>query len=380
MPTLRDDIIEARDRVIEARKPLISALSRRVPWTREQEIIALDGMDSLVSMAEETLPYIPAGVVGSNKGNPTMNIQAGGGPAPISPAPVRDLYVLEYDRKGQWMPNNKPYNLLQYMFPVYPDLPGNYDKNKPGMVLDGGRSTFNMNGVDWSGDNAGTDERYFDLDINIEVDAGQLGEYLIWAEAGGDGNRVIAPGREGAQVCKLNGFRTQESIYTTFRLRLSDAPRAGESDWFRIWIEPSINNPDSMNGFYIHSVRTSFVLPMTYKNDFRVCHVHSVANGKLTSTDLPSIDRVEENGAFLSFRNDHDVEVLLQKVHDTAGFWFQAAKTASHQYQVTMEVGGTLTLTADSLDLSGGRFFVKRGGRVEGWLNADYVKSVKITG
>ena len=374
MPTLKEDIIEARNRADVARKALAKKLAADQTWTRDDKIMSIDGLDSLVSMAQETLPYIPDGVVGS--GNPTVS--ASSDPAPITPAPVRNLYALEYDRKGQWMPNNKPYNLLQYMFPVYPGLPGNYDKTKPGILLDGGRSTFNMNGVDWTGDNAGTDERYFDLDINIEVDAGQLGEYLIWPESGGDGNRVIAAGRGGAQVCKLNGFRTQESIYTTFRLKLSDAPRGGESDWFRIWIEPSINNPDSMNGFYIHSVRASFVLPMTYKNDYRVCHVHSVSKGSLVSTDLPSIDRVEENGQFLSFRNDKSEEVLLQKVHDTAGFWFQAAKSASHQYTVTMETGGTLSLTADSLDLSGGRFYVKRGGHVEGWLNADYVKSVKI--
>ena len=309
-----------------------------------------------------------------------MNIQAGGNPAPITPAPVRELYVLEYDRKGQWMPNNKDYNLLQYMFPVYPNLPGNYDDKKPGILLDGGRSTFNMNGVDWTGDNAGTDERYFDIDINIEVDAGQKGEYRIWPASDGDDNRVMARTKDNAQVEKLNGFGTQESIYTTFRLKLSDAPRAGESDWFRIWMNPSINNPDSMNGFYIHSVRCSFVLPMTYQNDYRVCHVHSITNGKLVSTDLDSIDQVVENGEFLSFRNDKNVEVLMQKVHDTAGFYFQKADNQkdSHQYKITLETGGVLNLNADSFDLSGGRFYVKRGGHIEGWVNADYVKSVKI--
>ena len=62
MPTLRDDIIEARDRVIEARKPLVSKLVKHVPWTRDEEIIALDGMDSLVTMANETLPFIPNSV------------------------------------------------------------------------------------------------------------------------------------------------------------------------------------------------------------------------------------------------------------------------------------------------------------------------------
>ena len=307
-----------------------------------------------------------------------MNIQAGGNPPPITPAPVRDLYVLEYDRRGQWMPNNEPYNVLQYMFPVFPDTPGNYDGAKPGILLDGGRHTFNMNGTDWTGDNAGTDERYFDLDLNIEVDAGQKGEYSIWPAADGDDNRVQAFTKDNAQVCKLNGFGTKEWIYTTFRLRLSDAPRPGQSDWFRIWMQPTITNPDSMNGFYIHSVRCSFVLPMTYQNDYRLCHVHTVNNGKPAGVDLKSIDRVEENGPFLSFRNDKNEEVLLQKVHDTVGFWFQAAKSASHQYDVTTEAGGTLTLTADSLDLADGRFFVKRGGHVEGWLNADYVKSVKI--
>ncbi len=376
MPTLRDDIIEAQDRADVERKRLAKKLRQNQEWTRDDKIESIDGLDSLYEMAVETLPYLPQNAYGGTN----MNIQAGGNPAPITPAPVRELYVLEYDRKGQWMPNNKDYNLLQYMFPVYPGLPGNYDDKKPGIVLDGGRSTFNMNGVDWTGDNAGTDERYFDLDVNIEVDAGQLGEYSIWTDAGGDGNRVIAAGHEGAQVCKLNGFRTQESIYTTFRLKLSDAPRAGESDWFRIWMNPSINNPDSMNGFYIHSVRTSFVLPMTYQNDYRVCHVHSVQNGKLVSTDLDSIDRVDENGEFLSFKNDKGVEVLMQKVHDTAGFYFQKAdnQNDAHQYQITLETGGVLNLYADSFDLSGGRFYVKRGGHIEGWVSAAYLKSVKI--
>ena len=373
-PTLREDIVDAKNRATDARKPLVAKTARHEDWTRDDQITGIEGLDSLIEMAEIVLPYIPQNAV--SKGNPVGS--GVGNPAPISPAPVRDLYALEYDRKGQWMPNNKPYNLLQYMFPVYPGLPGNYDKTKPGILLDGGRSTFNMNGVDWTGDNAGTDERYFDLDINIEVDAGQLGEYLIWTEGGGEGNRVIAGGRDGAQVCKLNGFRTQESIYTTFRLKMSDAPRGGESDWFRIWIEPSINNPDSLNGFYIHSVRTSFVLPMTYKNDYRVCHVHSISNGKLVSTDLDSVDRVEENGAFLSFRNDKNEEVLMQKVHDTAAFWFQAAKATSHQYQITFEAGEILTVNCDDLSLSGDRFYVKRGGHVEGWVSADYLKSVRI--
>ena len=308
-----------------------------------------------------------------------MNIRAGSNSAPITPAPVRDLYVLEYDRRGQWMPNNHPYNLLQYMYPVFPGLPGNYDDTKPGILLDGSRSTFNMNGVDWTGDNAGTDDRYFDLDLNIEIDAGQKGEYSIWPASDGDDNRVQAFTKDNAQVCKLNGFGTQESIYTTFRLRLSDAPRAGESDWFRIWMQPSITNPDSMNGFYIHSVRCSFVLPMTYKNDYRLCHVHSINDGKLVSTDLDSVDRVEENGQFLSFKNDKNEEVLTQKVRDTAGFWFQAAGATAHQYELTMEGGEKLSLAADSFDLTGDRFYVKRKGHLEGWASADFVKSVRIT-
>ena len=376
MPTLRDDIIEARDRADVERKRLSKKLAQNQTWTRDDMIESIDGLDSLYEMAVEVLPYIPNNAYGGTN----MGLQASGAVAPITPAPVRELYVLEYDRKGQWMPNNKNYNLLQYMFPVYPGLPGNYDDKKPGILLDGGRNTFNMNGVDWTGDNAGTDERYFDLDINIEIDAGQKGEYKIWTASGGDGNRVITGGYEGAQVCKLNGFGTQESIYSTFRLKLSDAPRGGESDFFRIWMNPSINNPDSMNGFYIHSVRCSFVLPMTYQNDYRVCHVHSVSNGKLVSTDLDSISQVNEESSFLYFRNDKHENVLMQKVHDTAGFYFQRAdnKDTTHQYQVTLETGGVLNVAADSFDLSGGRFYVKRGGHIEGWVNADYVKSVKI--
>ena len=308
-----------------------------------------------------------------------MVLKAGGNTSSISPAPVRDLYILEYDRLGQWMPNREPYNVLQYMYPVFPALPGNYDDTKPGILLDGGRSTFNMNGVDWSGDNAGTDERYFDIDIVIYVDAGQKGEYSIWPASDGDDNRVMAHTQDNAQVCKLNGRGEAESILSTFRLKLSDAPRAGESDWFRIWMKPTISNPDSMDGFYIHGARCSFTLPWTFQNDYRVCHVHAWNDGNVVSNDLDSIDRVDESGAFLHFWNDKHQDVLMQKVHDTAGFWFQAAKPCLHDYELMMEGGGKLTLTADDLPFSVDRLYVKRGGHVEGWVNASLVKYVRVT-
>ena len=68
MPTLRDDITEARARADVARKALATKLLKGQTWTRDDKIMSIDGLDSLVEMAEETLPYIPNGVVGGSTG------------------------------------------------------------------------------------------------------------------------------------------------------------------------------------------------------------------------------------------------------------------------------------------------------------------------
>ena len=59
MPSLRDDIVEARDRADVARKALAEKLRQGRVWTRDDKIMSIDGLDSLVSMAQEVLPYLP---------------------------------------------------------------------------------------------------------------------------------------------------------------------------------------------------------------------------------------------------------------------------------------------------------------------------------
>ena len=70
MTTLREDVIEARDRADVARKSLAAKLAKNSAWSRNEQIEALDGLDSLVSMANEVLPYIPLNVVGAPNPNP----------------------------------------------------------------------------------------------------------------------------------------------------------------------------------------------------------------------------------------------------------------------------------------------------------------------
>ena len=75
MPTLKDDVIEARDRADVARKALAEKLRKNEAWSRDDKIMSIDGLDSLVTMAEETLPYIPDGAGGKGGGYPPSRQQ-----------------------------------------------------------------------------------------------------------------------------------------------------------------------------------------------------------------------------------------------------------------------------------------------------------------
>ena len=306
-----------------------------------------------------------------------MDIHMGGTP-PITPAPVKKLYTTQFTRQGDWIPNDKVSSVNDLMQPVFPGLPHGYEYERPNIVVDGGKWQFNMSGRDFTGDNSGSDKREFDIDVQTFVRPGQTGEFKIWPGNSGGDNRVVGWPKDHAQVCKLNSTKQQESFFNSFRLKLTDAPRGGEKDWFKIWIEPSIKSASKNNGFYLAGVIVDFILPFTEQNSYRQCHVYSILNGKLSTVNLDSINRVEEQGQYLHFRNDKGEDVLMQKAKDTVGFWFQAAKGEANHYQILFEGGETLTVHANSFELIDDRFYVEREGHIEGWVNSDFVKSVKI--
>ena len=371
MPTLRDDIIEARDRVIEARKPLVNKLLKHEAWSRDQEIIALDGMDSLVSMANETLPYIPNGVVGSGG----SRISASVDPAPIVPIGTKTGYATVFPNRAGVAHSKQALNLGSLCGPEYPGLPDGFDDSRPNVVLNPKTGNFDFTDVDFTGDNAGSSEREIVVRIVPLLPYGQWGDVEFTAVSTGDDNRVIAPGHDGAQRFEVRGSPFTEAV--DFTLKLSGAPRSGGKDWFRIqatWFPLYPDRPDLDIGTSFET-GIRFILPNTVHNQYRDAHIYSrQPNGGLNHEIVHSVDQITEHDGFLWYRGDHGWPIKIVNVHDVIGTWFVPGDNVNpgFVYDIHAHVeDGELEMQADALTPSGDRFAVMRQGHMDGWLSAD---------
>lgn len=72
MPTLRDDIKEARERMTAVREELARKLVHNVEWTLNDKVQSIDAFDCTIEMANLVLPVIPQDAVrGTARGDDT---------------------------------------------------------------------------------------------------------------------------------------------------------------------------------------------------------------------------------------------------------------------------------------------------------------------
>ena len=375
MPTLRDDINEAITRGKAASQTLAGKLARHQDWDRGDCITALDGIDSMISMGQEVLPYIPNGVVGG-AGNPTVHTS--NDPAPIVPIGTKTGYATRFPNHGAVAHARQALNLGSICGPEYPGLPDDFDKSRPNVVLNPKTGNFDFTDVDFTGDNAGTSEREFIADALMYFPTDQWGDVEFAAVSTGDDNRVIAPGQAGAQRFEVRGKPFFQRI--TFNLKLSGAPRGGGQDWFRImvsWYPQYEAHPDlniAVSQGINHRTGIEFFLPGTIHNQYRDAHLYTrQPNGDLSHEIIHSVDQITEHDGFLWYRGDHGWPIKIVNINDVIGTWFIPGQGVNpgFMYDIHTELpGGELGVQADALTLDGNRFAVMRQGHMDGWLSA----------
>ena len=394
MPSLRDDITEARARADVARKALAKKLAQNQTWTRDDKIMSIDGLDSLVSMADETLPYIPNGVVGGS----TSNYNAGplGGdrgdhfptslPDSESPNPVRNAttvvpkwtanyYAAGYDFGKATIEAGKPLALGTIAGPTWPNKPKGFDASRPNLLLDGDRRVWNHNDVDYTGDNSGSDKREGFITVAVQADFHNWGDLIVYAVNDGGDNRITARGKtEGFyKVIECRGGGGGQAYIP---ITLQGPPRGGTQDWVQVMIEmvPYEGSKSVTIGGYPQFMQ--WVLPNSIQSHFRVCNV-MMGNGEQIA--LSSVYETHLDQGFLRFMGDHGYPVQIINDDDVVGFWFNRMGGAQYDYTVHTENGHVMRFKADDLPLVDGRFHVVRDGVTEGWLDADRIRSITPT-
>ena len=211
MPTLRDDIIEARDRADVARKALAKKLERGQEWTRDDKIESIDGLDSMVSMAQETLPYIPTGR------SVEADLPSSGALSCRTPSPswARTRLPSCRSARERATPPCSPTRRVsptagrpQSGFDLRPGvsgMPDGFDKDRPNVVLNPKTGNFDFTDVDFTGDNAGSNERDFIAAALIYLPYDQWGDVEFAAVSTGDDNRVVAPARPAPSDSRYGG-------------------------------------------------------------------------------------------------------------------------------------------------------------------------------
>ena len=372
MPTLREDIIEARDRVIEARKPLVEKLAKGIEWSRDEHIQAIDGMDSLVTMADETLPYLTNY---TQNGAPYMTSTD---PAPIVPIGTQTGYKTTFPNRAGTV-GKAALNFGSLCGPEAPGHPDGFDSSRPNVVLDPKTGNFVFTDVDFTGDNAGSSERDFIASAYVFLPTNQWGDVVFSAVSPGDDNRVISP-KEGQR------FEIRQSPFMDridFNMSLSGAPRSGGKDWFRIMVEWHSQYPQEEPTLNIGTDRginlttgVFFFLPGTVHNKYRDVHIYTrQPNGDPGHEIISSVNEITEHDGFVWYRGDEGWPVKIVNSDDIVGTWFVPGdKVNPHfMYDIHSDVaGGELGVQADALTLGdNGRFAVMRQGHMDGWLNAD---------
>ena len=378
MPTLRDDFKEARSRADVERKMLAEKLAKGEEWSRQDKIDSIDGFDSLVTAVNEALPYIPDGVTRSGEGSVTAT---GGSVPDIVPAKSDRLaYGTHFTFGGQTLTQERPdYRIGGYAHPIYPKLPDGYDKTRPNIVVDGGRGTFNFEGVDWSGDTAGTTERLADLWVQVETPVGQWGDILVWTMNDSNPNHVITEGRKAGVKLEFRGGAGLQQA--KLQVRLSGPPQAGGRDWFQVYA--TFIPYEDEKSFQVSGGQVIFGLPKTRFNPYR--DVIAVRQGGIDS--ISSIDRLSEKDGILSVWGTSEVPRAQYNADGSNlyGVWFDRREPNYHIFKVVSALADYPNIYANSLSVGVGpngepRLYVMRDGNVEGWINGRDIVSVRMVG
>ena len=372
MPTLKQDVVEARDRADVARKALAAKLARRIEWSHDEHVEALDGLDSLVSMAQEVLPFLPSDGSGGGSGGA---LRFGTDPAPIVPGPDQDMYGTKFTYSGGIIRSGSVFNIGHTAWPVYPTLPEGYDADRPNILLDGSRKVWNFSGVDWTGDNAGGTKRECMIEVYIDLPEDQWGDLLVYAHNDGGANHVTAQGKNPGHFAKFEVRGSENQFHALIPVSLSGPPRGGVWDWLQMCIE--FVPYEGSKELTIRQGWMKFFLPGTRSSHFRDVNI-AMTDGDMQT--LSSINEVREHDGFLFFMGDHGYPVRIFNVMQIRGFWFERLHGAKYGYTVSSKglVTGddTMEFRADELPLADERFAIVRGNTVEGWLAADCVYSV----
>ena len=372
MPTLRDDINEAIERASEARTQLVIKLERNIAWDKDDKITSIEGLDSLIDLSEEVLPYIPKNV--ARKGESSMASLKSVDPAPIIPGADQDMYGTKFTYSGGTIHNGTVFNIGHTAWPVFPTLPEGYDESRPNILLDGTRKVWNFSGTDWTGDNAGSTKRECMIEVFIDLAEDQWGDLLVYAHNDGDGNRVIAQGKNPGHFEKYEIRGSESQFQARIPVSLSGPPRGGVWDWLQMCIE--FVPYEGSKELTIRNGWMKFFLPGTRSNHFRNVNIVMV-NEEMTT--LSSVDEVREHDGFLYFVGDHGYPLLILNAMDVRGFWFERLHGAKYGYTVESHKGSPgspLKFRADDLPLAGERFAIMRGATVEGWVAADSVHTI----
>ena len=373
MPTLKEDVIEARDRADVARKVLATKLAKRIEWSHDEHVEAVDGLDSLVSMAKEVLPFLPGDGAGDGGGS-GGGLKAGGDPAPIIPGVDTDAYQTKFTYSGGTIRVGSVFNIGHTAWPVFPVLPPEYEDSRPNILLDGSRKVWNFSGVDWTGDNAGSTKRECMIEVFIDLPEDQWGDLLVYAHNDGGANHVTARGTDPGHFAKFEIRGGENQFHALIPVSLSGPPRGGVWDWLQMCIEfQPYEGSKEMN---IRNGWMKFILPATRSSHYRDVNIYTNDGHTMT---LSSVNEVREHDGFLYFMGDHGYPIRIVSVVDVRGFWFERLHGAKFEYTVEPTPGtvnAPLSFRADELPLAEDRFAIVRNNTVEGWLNAFGVHAI----
>ena len=389
-PTLRDDVTEAMERADAARKVLADKLTRNKPWTFDDRVMAIDGLDSLVSMAQETLPYIPNDVVRMDTQETDMKVDGDRGnkfptslPDSESPNPVRNTttvvpvwtknyYATKYTFGSALIEVGKPLALGTIAGPAWPTKPKGFDASRPNLLLDGDRRVWNHNEVDYTGDNSGSDKREAFITVAVHADYLQWGDLIVYAVNDGGDNMITARGKTDGfyKVIECRGGGGGQAYIP---ITLNGPPRGGTKDWVQVMIEAVSYEDSKAVKIGGGEQFMEFILPNSIHSHYRVCNVLTVGGEDIA---LSSVNEVHLNQGFLYFIGDHGYPVRIINDDDVVGFWFNRMSGAAFNYTVHAENDKTVAFMADSMPIVGGRFHVVRDGVTEGWFDASRVRCI----
>jgi len=378
MPTLREDIIEARTRADVARHRLATKLQKRQEWDRDDKIQSIDGLDSLVSMADEVLPYIGNDAAqGAYQGK---SAGKGDSSSVIIPKTGQQRYFTQFHLGNATIKPGQTVNLGRIAHPAFPDLPENYEKDRPNVLLDGDRRVWNFTNVDFTGDNAGSTAREVTAIIGLMIPADNWGDLIVYAHNDGGDNHVVARGQDPGFTQKIECRGAAVNAVVEIPLKLDGPPRGGIKDWFQISVDmKSYEGSKSIEIKEGNWQWMKFVLPHTRYSHFRDVSIYLDTIDGYREMPLTSICKAEEFNGYVNFTGEDGYVVESVNTDWMYGFAFHKApgyQASLTKYDISAffvshnKKDGQIDFEADELQLSDTRFNIVRDGNVEGWLNA----------